>query len=244
MPSAPKTKQVLALLLLNRNNLVSIPAIIEELWDDKPPASAMTTLQTYVFQLRRLLAEAMPDTSPKEILGTTPNGYVLRIPPDALDLHRYERARAAGQRHFTVGNHPAAADCLRTALGAWHGSALADVRTGRRLDSEVARLDESRLTAYGMCLEAELASGGHAAVLSELTGLVSQYPLHEPFHRQLMLALYRSGRRPDALSVFHRLRSTLVDELALEPSRDVQHLHQAILSADPRLDCPGGLAVH
>lgn len=243
MPSARKTKQVLALLMVNANHLVLIPTLIEELWDDRPPASAMTTLQTYVFQLRRMIAEAMPGTSPKDVLSTTLNGYMLRVPLENLDLHRYEQARAAGLRHFAAGHHREAADSLRTALNTWRGPALADVRTGRRLDSELARLNESRLTAYEMCLEAELAIGEHATLISELTGLASQHPMHEPFHRQLMLALYRSGRRPDALAAFHKLRTTLVGELGLEPSREVQTLHQSILSADPELDCPSGLVL-
>ncbi|WP_285740036.1 AfsR/SARP family transcriptional regulator [Kitasatospora phosalacinea] len=236
MPSARKTKQVLALLLLNANHLVSVPTFIEELWDDKPPASAMTTLQTYVFQLRRMIAEAVPGVDPKEILATTLNGYVLHVPPDCLDLNRYEQARTLGLRQYAAGRLHEAAHSLRTALGTWSGPALADVKTGRRLDSEVVRLHESRLTAYETCLDAELATGAHATLISELTGLTSQHPMHEPFHRQLMLALYRASRRPDALSAFQRLRTTLVNELGLEPSREVQMLHQSILSADPALD--------
>nr|QVQ68801.1 mmyRI [uncultured bacterium] len=236
MPSARKTKQVFALLLVNANHLVSVPTLIEELWDDKPPASAMTTLQTYVFQLRRMIAEAMPSASPKEVLATTLNGYVLRIPAESLDLNRYEQVRTLGLRQYAAGELHDAARSLRAALGIWRGPALADVKTGRCLDSEVVRLHESHLTAYEACLEAELATGAHAPLISELTGLTSQHPMHEPFHRQLMLALYRASRRPDALSAFQRLRATLVNELGLEPSREVQHLHQAILSADPALD--------
>ncbi|MEZ0095631.1 BTAD domain-containing putative transcriptional regulator [Streptacidiphilus sp. EB129] len=243
MPSARKTKQVLALLLLNANHLVSVPTLIEELWEDKPPASAMTTLQTYVFQLRRMIAEAMPSVSPKDVLATTLNGYVLQIPPESLDLNRYEQARMLGLRHYATGEFRQAADSLRTALGTWRGPALADVKTGRLLDSEVVRLQESRLTAHETCINAELAIGEHGTLVSELTGLTAQHPMHEPFHRQLMLALYRAGRRPDALNAFRRLRSTLVDELGLEPSREVQSLHQSILSADPALDHDHALAL-
>ncbi|BCK72929.1 hypothetical protein Srufu_068820 [Streptomyces libani subsp. rufus] len=237
-PSATKTKQVLTLLLVNSNRLVTIPTLIEELWDDRPPATALSTLQTYVFQLRRLLAHLLPEASPKEILTTTPNGYTFRVKPGELDLHRYEELMTDGRRAFSAGNNVEVVEKLRAAEELFQGPALADVRPGRHLEAEIVRLEEARLTVLETRLEAELALGRHHEVLSQLSGLASQHPQHESFHRQLMLALYRCGRRPHALNVYNQLRQELVAELGLEPSDELQQLQQAILSADPRLGGP------
>ncbi|CAM5607169.1 Activator protein OS=Streptomyces alboniger OX=132473 GN=CP975_00275 PE=3 SV=1 [Streptomyces alboniger] len=235
-PSAPKARQVLALLLVNTNRLVSTDALIEELWAERPPRSALSALQTYVFQLRQLLKKVCPGDSPKQVLVTTPNGYEFRAPPEKVDLQRYESHRLAGQRAFQAGDKVAAVENLRAALQIFAAPPLANVRRGAHLEAEIVRLEESRLGVQETKIEAEIGLGRHQEVLSELSGLASQCPQHEGFHRQLMLALYRCGRRPQALKVFNQLRHSLVTELGLEPSRELQMLQQAILSADPRLD--------
>ncbi|MFE6286303.1 BTAD domain-containing putative transcriptional regulator [Streptomyces sp. NPDC057877] len=234
-PSAPKARQVLALLLVNANRLVSTDALIEELWAERPPRSALSALQTYVFQLRQLLGQLLPEACPKEILVTTPNGYEFRVAAENVDLRRYERHRMAGQRAFQAGDNLLAVEQFRAALHVFASPPLANVRRGMHLEAEIVRLEESRIGVQETRIEAELELGHHHEVLSELSGLASQRPQHEGFHRQLMLALYRCGRRPQALRVFQDLRQSLVTELGLEPSRELQLLQQAILSADPRL---------
>lgn len=235
-PSAPKARQVLALLLVNANRMVSIDVLIEELWAEQPPRSALSALQTYVFQLRQLLRKIRPGESPKQLLVTTPNGYEFRVPPENVDLQRYERHRLAGQQAFQAGENMAAVEQFRAALHIFAAPPLANVRRGMHLEAEIVRLEESRIGVQETRIEAELELGRHHEVLSELSGLASQCPQHEGFYRQLMLALYRCGRRPQALKVFNQLRQSLVTELGLEPSRELQMLQQAILSADPRLD--------
>ncbi|GAB2331458.1 AfsR/SARP family transcriptional regulator [Streptomyces variabilis] len=235
-PSAPKARQVLALLLVNANRMVSTDVLIEELWAEQPPRSALSALQTYVFQLRQLLRKIRPGECPKQLLVTTPNGYEFRVPPENVDLQRYERHRLAGQQAFQAGENMAAVEQFRAALHIFAAPPLANVRRGMHLDAEIVRLEESRIGVQETRIEAELELGRHHEVLSELSGLASQCPQHEGFHRQLMLALYRCGRRPQALKVFNQLRQSLVTELGLEPSRELQMLQQAILSADPRLD--------
>ncbi|WP_399931685.1 BTAD domain-containing putative transcriptional regulator [Streptomyces kanamyceticus] len=237
-PSAAKTKQVLTLLLVNANHLVTLPTLIEELWDEHPPATAVSTLQTYVFQLRRLLAHLLPEQSPKDILATTPNGYVFHVGPGELDLHRYEDLVDCGRRAFTAGDHENAVKCLRSAEQLFAGPALADIRPGCHLQAEIVRLEAARTGSLEIRIEAELALGKHHELLSELSGLASRHPQHENFHRQLMLALYRCGSRPHALDVFNRLRRALVEDLGLEPSAELQRLQRAILAADPRLSRP------
>ncbi|MEU4655591.1 AfsR/SARP family transcriptional regulator [Streptomyces sp. NPDC023723] len=238
-PSAPKARQVLALLLVNANRLVSTDALIEELWAERPPRSALSALQTYVFQVRRLLGELVPGTPPKKILVTTPNGYEFRADPARVDLQRYERHRLAGQRAFHGGDNLTAVEQFRAALHIFSGPPLANVRRGTRLAAELVRLTESRTGVQETRIEAELELGRQHEVLSELSGLASRHPQHEGFHRQLMLALYRCGRRPQALKVYDRLRQSLVAELGLEPSRELRTLQQAILCADPGLDAAG-----
>ncbi|MFE9388600.1 BTAD domain-containing putative transcriptional regulator [Streptomyces sp. NPDC006784] len=235
-PSAPKARQVLALLLVNANRLVSTDALIEELWAERPPRSALSALQTYIFQLRQMLGDLLGNTSPKDVLVTTPNGYEFRVAPEKIDLQRYEKYRLAGQHAFQSGDHPTAVEQFRAALNIFAAPPLANVRRGLHLEAEIVRLEESRSGVQQTRIEAELELGRHHEVLSELSGLASQYPQHEGFHRQLMLALYRCGRRPQSLKIFNQLRQSLVTELGLEPSRELQMLQQAILSADPRLD--------
>ncbi|MFF8619206.1 BTAD domain-containing putative transcriptional regulator [Streptomyces sp. NPDC015350] len=235
-PSAPKARQVLALLLVNANRMVSTDVLIEELWAERPPRSALSALQTYVFQLRQLLMKICPGESPKEILVTTPNGYEFSVPSENVDLQRYERHRLVGQQAFQAGDSAAAVEQFRAALHIFAAPPLANVRRGMHLEAEIVRLEESRIGVQETRIEAELELGRHHEVLSELSGLASQRPQHEGFHRQLMLALYRCGRRPQALKVFNQLRQSLVTELGLDPSRELQMLQQAILSADPRLD--------
>ncbi|WP_055697655.1 AfsR/SARP family transcriptional regulator [Streptomyces silaceus] len=238
-PSAAKTKQVLTLLLVNANHLVTVPTLIEELWDERPPATALSTLQTYVFQLRRLLAHLLPEECPKDILTTTPNGYAIHVRPDALDLHRYEILVSDGRRAFSAGDHESAVEHLRAAERLFQGPALADIRPGRHLEAEIVRLEAARLSALETRIEAELALGRHHELLGELHGLASQHTQHESFHRQLMLALYRCGQRPGALNTFNRLRRRLVEDLGLEPSGELQRLQRAILAAAPELSRTG-----
>lgn len=244
-PSAPKVRRVLALLALYTNKVVSTDQIIEELWEDRPPFSATTTMQTYIYQLRKLLGwsaraeqQAGPAHKSAMTLRTTPGGYVLVLPPGALDAHRFEQLAEQGRATLEAGGLEAASETLRKALGLWRGSALTEVRTGPVLQAEVVRLEELRKNAMEQRIDADLRLGRHPELIGELTGIVAHEPTHEGFQAKLMLTLYRAGRRPEALQVYHRVRAVLSRELGLEPSAELQRLHQAVLSADPSLDAP------
>ncbi|MFD7295365.1 BTAD domain-containing putative transcriptional regulator [Streptomyces sp. NPDC059897] len=237
-PTAPKPRQVLALLALNADRVVPVPVLTEELWDEHPPRSARTTLQTYILQLRELITDALlrgsdTTTSAKDILVTLPGGYRLRTRGGTIDFQELERRASAGYRAMDAEDYPAAARKLRDALALWTGSALADVQAGSRIALEVSRLEETRLYALDQRIEADLRLGRHRGLLSELTVLVKQFPLHESLHGQFMLALHRSGRRGEALDVYQRLRTTLVRELGLEPSAALGRLQRGILVAQP-----------
>jgi DNA-binding SARP family transcriptional activator len=237
-PRARKPRQLLALLLLNANRFVSTPYLLRGLWGDTLPHSAMTTLQTYVLQLRNKLSEngAFPA---KDILITMDGGYLFAVPDPQFDLHLYQRLVRDGIAALKARDDHRAKRLLDSALDLWTGEPLADVRHGQILEDEAVRLEESRLRTLEHRIDAELRLGGYWEVLEELSSLTTRHPLHENFHLQYMLALYRSDHRPEALRVFRKLRRTLVQELGIEPTPRVQLLHHAILTSDPCLDSPG-----
>lgn len=249
-PTAPKPRQVLALLALHADQVVPVAALIEELWGTTPPRSARTTLQTYVLQLRELIAVALhrdgQDGAPggsgrrtaKDVLVTMPSGYLLAAGGGESDVRAFERLAGTGYRAMDAGDFPGAARQLRQALALWSGTAFADVQAGVQLDMETRRLEESRLCALDQRIEADLRLGRHRELLAELTVLVNRYRAHESLHGQFMLALYRSGRRGEALEVYQRLRAALVRDLGLEPSAGLRRLQRSILTAGPETPAP------
>ncbi|WP_042411330.1 AfsR/SARP family transcriptional regulator [Streptacidiphilus carbonis] len=244
-PTAPKPRQVLAVLALHADQVVPVATLTEELWGDCPPRSARTTLQTYILQLRDLISSALDPAAAaagrtaKHILVTSPGGYRLNTYGGTIDVREFERLAGLGYRAMDAGDFSGAARQLREALALWGSSALADVQTGPQLEMECRRLEEIRLCALDQRIEADLRLGRHRELLGELTMLVSRYRTHENLHSQLMLALYRSGRRSEALEVYQRLRQALVRELSLEPSAALRRMQRSILMAGPEAASAG-----
>ncbi|MFI1921404.1 MULTISPECIES: AfsR/SARP family transcriptional regulator [unclassified Streptomyces] len=250
VPTAGKPRQILALLALRPGQVVSVPTLMEELWDTDLPDSSLTTLQTYILQLRRMVGRALlrstdspgtveagiPAPTAKDILATRYGGYLLQVPADTVDAHRYEQLAAQGHKAFENGHDSEAARLLDQALGLWQEQALVDVPHGPVLRIETMRLHQSRLVTQERRIDAELRLGHHSELTAELTHLTARHPQHEGLHSQAMLALYRSGRQAAALDTYRRLRQRLIDELGVEPSPQLQRMHQAILTVDPRLD--------
>lgn len=226
VPTAPKPRQVIALLLMRRNTLVQTSELIDELWESAPPASAMTTLQTYIYKLRKILTVR----NSEEILFTKPGGYTLAIPDICTDLHRFEVEAEEGKSLLKNGDPAGAAEVLQRSLTLWRGSALVDVVPGGLLSSYVTRLEELRERTLDLRIEADLQLGRHQELISELKSLVLSRPLHENVHASLMIALHRSGRRHEALEVYQVLRRSMIDNLGLEPGQELRALHQALLS--------------
>ncbi|MFJ5999402.1 BTAD domain-containing putative transcriptional regulator [Streptomyces sp. NPDC092370] len=249
-PTAPKPRQVLALLALHADQVVPVSALIEELWAGTPPRSARTTLQTYVLQLRALIAAALEQGDgaqgragrcrAKDVLVTLPGGYLLDTGGGTSDVREFDRLVVRGSRAMDASDFPGAARLLREALSLWTGPAFADVHGGVQLDTQARRLEETRLCALDQRIEADLRIGRHRELLAELTVLADRYRTHENLHGQFMLALHRSGRRGEALDVYQRLHQTLVRELGLEPSAVLRRLQRSILTAGP--DGPAGTA--
>ena len=231
-PTAPKLREVLALLVLRNNQLVQIESLIDELWGENPPSSALSTLQTYIYKLRKILFDRADDST----LVTKQAGYLAVIPPGNVDACRFEESLCEGRKAMESGDAAASAQTLAEALSMWRGPALADVPPGGALAAHVTRLEESRLTAIELRIDAELQLGRHLEVISELRELTSVHPYHEGLHTKLMLALYRAGRRGEALESYQLVRSVLVDELGVEPSPQTMRMQQSMLSSDPELD--------
>jgi DNA-binding SARP family transcriptional activator len=235
-PRAAKPRRVLALLAVCGNSVVRADQIIEELWEDRPPLSATTTLQTYIYQLRKHLHSGRPPAATSQSpLRTCPGGYMLSLPPDALDSSRFERLAERGRAEIDAGDVETAARTFRQALEVWRGPVLSDIGIGPILHGEAVRLSEARKTVLEQRIDAELELGCHQELIGELSGAVAEQPTHEGFWAKLMLALYRAGRRSDALASFQQARNALASELGLEPSHELQRLHLAVLSADPSL---------
>jgi DNA-binding SARP family transcriptional activator len=244
-PSAPKLRQVLSLLAVQANSVTRVDQLVEELWDESPPQSALTTVQTYIYQLRKLLKldDRPSDGRATPALVRHPGGYILQLPDlDHIDANCFEQLTRRGRQELLGQRFDAASETFREALILWRGGFLEDVSTGPLLYSHAARLDELRRTVLALRIEADLQLGRHQEIIGELTSLVSAEPTREDLSAKLMIALYRSGRRAEALGVYQRIRGALVDELGLDPATELQRLHQLMLEADPELDLPGSPA--
>ncbi len=224
-----KQRALLALLLLHANRVLSRDRLIDELWGDEPPATAVTSLQVYVSRLRKLL--------PAETLLTRPPGYLLEVEPEELDLQRFERLLADGHEALAKGDAERAAHVLHDALQLWRGPALAEFAFEPFAQAEIGRLEDLRLAAVEERIEADLALGRHAEVIGELEALVAENPHRERLRGQLILALYRSGRQAEALDGYQEARRAL-DELGIEPSAALRRLEKRILTQNKTLDLP------
>jgi DNA-binding SARP family transcriptional activator len=222
----PKQRAVLAMLALNANTTVSLERLIDGLWGEEPPSTAVKMVQQYVSQLRRLVADEGTE------IVTRGRGYELRIDPVAVDALRFERLveRAAEDRDG------ARSELAREALALWLGPPLAGMLEEPFAASEARRLEELHLAAIELSLEGELGAGREAQVIGRLGALVDEHPLRERLRGLLMLALYRAGRQADALDAFRDARWTLVEQLGLEPGPELRRLQEAILRQDPALD--------
>ncbi|GAA2887838.1 AfsR/SARP family transcriptional regulator [Nonomuraea rubra] len=230
-PSAPKQRSVLALLLSSANEVVPTEALIEELWEEHPPVSALTTLQTYVYQLRKLLTrDGGGQAGPR--LVTKHGSYLLHLDEGMLDAVEFERLVDDARRHLQADDLERASAVLCGALDLWHGTALADVVAGPRLAIYKTRLEELRVHATKLRIDTWWRMGRHHETIAELKELTAVHPLDEWFHLRLMEGLSRESRRHEALEVYHNLRSILREELGLEPGSEMRELQQMVLAAD------------
>jgi DNA-binding SARP family transcriptional activator len=234
--SAPKQRQVMALLALNAGNVVTLPMFIEELWGERPPRSYATTLQTYILQLRNTLAANSSNLDVRQILSTCHCSYLLDEDACHTDIEIFDRLVRAGRVAAEASDYHQASEQFNRALQLWRGPALVDVRIGRVLEIETASLEERRLGALERHIEADLVLGRHTDLLGELMLVTARNPMNENLYVFLMTALYRAGHVGRSLEAFHRVRSVLDHELGVEPCRRLKRLQAAILSRDPALE--------
>ncbi|PBC71060.1 DNA-binding SARP family transcriptional activator [Streptomyces sp. TLI_235] len=231
-PSNPLGRLLLVALLLNPNRPVSTDRLQAVLWGERPPQTAAASLHNHVLRLRRTLGPAGRDR-----LRSAPSGFLLLVEDGELDTEVFsahvQRARSAHTRQ----DWPEAGREAAAALALWRGEPLADL-PGLADSPEAAHLTELRLQALEWHGEAEIEAGRHHGLVADLARLAAEHPMREAFHRQLMIALHRGGRAPEALAVYRSLRATLVDHLGVEPSASVQQLHHEILAADAQPSAP------
>jgi DNA-binding SARP family transcriptional activator len=221
-----RRKAVLAVLALRRGEVVSTDLLVDVVWGTAAPSTAANTLQSHVSHLRQVLGS-------KAAIISRPPGYVLDLDSEATDVEVAERLIRQGTRS---ADHAGRARQLMAALALWRGRPLVDVAGLAWLDEQAQRLDQLWLQAKQALIETRLALGEHAQLLPDLARLTREHPFDEEIHRQLILALYRTGRQAEALAAYRRLRRTLGEDLGIDPSQPLRDLEAAILRQDPALD--------
>jgi WD40 repeat protein/DNA-binding SARP family transcriptional activator len=222
-----KQRVVVAVLVLDANRPVSAERLAQALWGDDAPPRAVKRVHVLVSRLRKLLG---PDS-----IETSAAGYRLLVGHDEIDLARFERRVDEGRSALRNGDPERAAEAVRSALDLWRGAPLADLVGEAFLQTDIARLEDLRLTAIALRVEADLECGRDDELVGELRRLAAEFPAHEQFVRHLMLALYRAGRQTDALETYGEARERLLEASGIEPGPDLRSLHAAILRQDHSL---------
>jgi DNA-binding SARP family transcriptional activator len=230
----PKQRAVLAVLLLNANRLVTRNAVVDGVWGEQAPASAVNLVHTYVRGLRQVLEPGRAPHAAGRLLTGAPSGYVLRLGAGQLDLVKFQASLDRARACRTAGDLAGAAVAYTAALGLWGGTPLAGI-PGPMAVTERTWLAELHLAAVEDRAEVMIELGGHSELAGELSALAAEYPLRERIRALLMTALYRCGRRAEALAVYRRTRRLLAEELGIDPGPDLQRLHQRVLVDDPLL---------
>jgi DNA-binding SARP family transcriptional activator len=237
MLGGPKQRALLAVLVIHANEALSTERLIDELWGERPPASAAKTVQVHVSRLRKAL-ERSPQSAAAGPVVTREHGYELQTDRERVDTHRFERLIIEG-REALIARQPARAlSLLEDALSLWRGSPLGEFAYEPFARAEIDRLSDLRVTAVEELIDAKLALGRHAEVIGAIEPLIAEHPYRERPRAQLMLALYRCDRQADALQAYQDARHKLVEELGIEPGERLRELERAILAQDPTLAIP------
>ena len=221
----PQQRIVMALLVLRANETVSTDALVEAVWEARPPATALQVVRTYVYRLRR----AMSSAGVRARLVGRPPGYRVEVDPDDVDAARFERLARQGRHEAGAGDAEAASATLTAALGLWRGPFLADLAERPCFRPVAVRFEELRIATVEDRIEVDLALGRHANVAGELEELTARHPFREHLWGQRIVALYRSGRQADALAAYQAVRTALVEQLGIAPGPALQRLERDVL---------------
>ncbi|MET7718496.1 AfsR/SARP family transcriptional regulator [Streptomyces sp. NPDC005407] len=226
----PKVSQTLALLLMRANEIVTAATLIQELWQEGPPRSALNTVQTYIHHARKVLVEPGRPAEHEPLLTLRSGGYMMRVDDMAIDVKVFEQLVSGASADIRERRYGKAEAALNQALGLWRGPLLWNVPSGTLLARRIVRLEEVRIRALELRIEVWSCLGRQRDSIAELRELVRDYPLNESFHGHLISALHQAGRRAEALQAYQDVHRILRDELGLEPSADIQRLHQEVLT--------------
>ena len=229
----PKQRAVLAMLLMNRNSPVGVERLITALWEGWPPSGARASIHSYVSNLRKLLTGVGID--PRGVLAAAPPGYRLNIPENTCDLGRFIAEKAAGVHAAAAGRFEQATRHLSAALAEWRGPVLEDLRDFQFVDTFATSLVEDKMVVHTAKAEAEIACGRASAVITELEALTVEHPYREQLWAQLITAYYLTDRQSDALAAYRRVKTTLADDLGIDPGQTLRDLNERILRQE-RLD--------
>ncbi|OBK28975.1 regulator [Mycobacterium asiaticum] len=227
----PKQRAVLAMLVINRNRPVGVDTLITALWEEWPPSGARASIHSYVSNLRKLVGGAGVDS--RVVLAAAPPGYRLTIPENTCDLGRFIAEKTAGVHAAAAGRFEQASRHLSTALKEWRGPVLDDLRDFQFVDAFATALTEDKIIAHTAKAEAEIACGRASAVISELESLTVEHPYREPLWTQLITAYYLTDRQSDALNAYRRVKTTLADDLGIDPGPTLRALNERILRQEP-----------
>ncbi len=223
----PKQRALLARLVVGRNKPVTVDALTAALWDEWPPAEARTSIHSYVSNLRKRINGAGVDG--RAVLVAASPGYRLNVPDNACDVGRFIARKNAGMHAVAASRFDQAAHHLSAALSEWRGPVLDDLRDSQFRETFAAALAEEKALAHTVQAEVEIACGRAHFVINELETLVTEYPYREPLWAQLITAYYLCDRQADALGAYRRLKTTLADDLGIDPSPTLRALHERVL---------------
>lgn len=228
---AAKQRAVLAVLLINRNRPVAIDSLIDAAWQEQPPPEARASLHAHISRLRRLVSSVGVD--PAAVLFSARPGYRLDVADDDCDIGRFTVEQKAGIQAAAIGRFEQASGHLSVALAEWRGPVLEDLRDFQFVDAFAAGLAESKLVALTVRAEAEIACGRIHSIIGELEALTAEHPYREPLWAELITAYYLAERQYDALDAYQRLKTTLADDLGIDPGPTLRRLHERILRQEP-----------
>jgi DNA-binding SARP family transcriptional activator len=232
----PQQQAVIAALLLRSGSRVSVDQLIDEVWGEHVPATAVQTVRTYVYRLRQALARHCDNRSC--CIRSVHNGYTVDAPPDAIDVNEFSRSLEAARRARRTGSVTAVADHARQGLSLWRGNAALSGIPGEFAQRTRNHLQELRLSGLEMLLSAQLSLGIVDATVADVSALVAEHPLDERFRALLMIALYKSNRRSDALRTYFEARTALREQLGVDVGEELQRAYRCILTDGVHLGYP------